>query len=142
MSADDKFAIHEAIAKYFFALDKLTSADELADAYTEDAVWECFNHGEMSPALRFASRAEMEQAVAFEAARTDAPLLRHHACGIVFEELSADRARTKTKVLVTMQVMGDPAPRVRNTATCYGTWRKTDRGWKLARWVIHRDPAA
>ena len=39
-------------------------------------------------------------------------------------------------------VVDDPAPRVRNTVICEGRWRRTDQGWKLARWTIRRDPAA
>ena len=47
-----------------------------------------------------------------------------------------------TKVLVTAQSPEDPAPRVRNTATCEGHWRKLPEGWRLSRWTIYRDPAA
>lgn len=144
MSVEDKLAITEAISTYFFALDALSSPAALAESFTPDALWECFNYGESAPAIRLESREQMEQLLALEAsaAEPDRPMLRHHQGGLVFQELTAESAVTRVKVLVTAQRPSEPAPRVRNTATCVGRWRKTERGWKLCRWSIHRDPAA
>jgi SnoaL-like protein len=144
MSAEDKFAIAEAISTYFFALDALNDPAQLAASFTTDALWECFDYGETSPAIRLESREQMEQLLALEssAAPPDRPMLRHHQGGLVFEELTAEAAVTRVKVLVTAQRPGEPAPRVRNTATCVGRWRKTELGWRLCRWSIYRDPAA
>ena len=141
-NADDKMSILEVMTSYFFALDALADPSALLSHYTPDAVWECFNHGETQPALRFDSREQIEQVIAFEASRPNPVLLRHHASGILFRELSDTTAVTRTKVLVTAQSPEDPAPRVRNTATCEGHWRKLPEGWRLSRWTIYRDPAA
>lgn len=141
-TTDDKLAILEVMTSYFFALDALADPSALLGHYTPDAVWECYNHGEKEPALRFDSREQIEQVIAFESARPNPVLLRHHQCGVLFRELTASTAVTRTKVLVTAQSPDDPAPRVRNTATCEGHWRKVGEGWRLARWTIYRDPAA
>lgn len=139
MSAE-KFEIYEAISRYFFALDQLDDAEAIGRSFTDDAIWECFDHGAATPTLRF-ERDMLEQAVAAQVQHPTDVLLRHHLCGLVFDELDGETARTTAKVLVTAQTVRDPAPRVRNTATCFGSWRKTPAGWRLTRWVIRRGPA-
>jgi len=141
-TAEDKLAILEVMTSYFFALDALADPSALLSHYTPDAVWECYNHGEKEPALRFDSREQIEQVIAMESATPNPVMLRHHSSGVLFRELTGSTAVTRTKVLVTAQRPDDPAPRVRNTATCEGHWRKLAEGWKLARWTIYRDPAA
>ncbi len=140
--AEDKLSIMETITTYFFALDALNDPTALASTFTPDAVWECFNYGEKEPAIRLDSLEQMEQLVAMEIAANNPVRLRHHQCGVVFKHITAETALTHTKVLVTAQQESEPAPRVRNTALCEGQWRKTEQGWKLARWTIRRDPAA
>jgi hypothetical protein len=141
-TADDKLAILEVMTSYFFALDALADPAALMGHYAPDAVWECYNYGEKEPALRFDSREQIEMVVAMESAKPSPQLLRHHPSGTLFRELTATTAVTRTKVLVTAQQPEDPAPRVRNTATCEGRWSKHEQGWKLSRWTIFRDPAA
>jgi ketosteroid isomerase-like protein len=142
MSSDDKIAIAEALSTYFFALDALDDSAALLACYTEDAVWECYDHGKSEPMMRIDSHDQIERLIALESAASQQVLLRHHLTGLVFRNLTAETATTRAKVLVTAQRLDDPAPQVRNTATCEGQWRRTPGGWKLARWTIRRDPAA
>ncbi|MEQ1503480.1 MAG: nuclear transport factor 2 family protein [Myxococcota bacterium] len=138
--AIDRLDIAEAISRYFFALDSLEDAAALEACFTEDAVWTCYDHGQQTPALQFDSRSDLTQVLAFQATQLGG-LVRHHLTGLVFDALDEERAETRAKVLVTIQRPGDPAPQVRNTATCEGSWRKTGTGWRLSGWVIRRGPA-
>ena len=139
---EQKFAVMERLWAYFFALDALEDAEGLRSFFTKDALWECYNHGCDDPALRFTSVAEVEAALSAAQAQNRDVLLKHHLTGLTFDVLNAERAVTRAKVMVTIQSSSDPAPRVRNTATCEGEWCRNERGWKLKRWTIRRDPAA
>lgn len=137
----DRMLIWEGISRYFLALDALCDAEAILACFTEDATWACYDHGQDMPALKFDSRDDLDAVVRFQAAQAGPVLLKHHLTGLVFDALDETRAETRAKVLVTVQQPGDPAPRVRNTALCEGSWQKTPAGWRLARWVIRRGPA-
>jgi hypothetical protein len=134
--------IHEAICRYFFALDALSDAGAIVACFTDDAVWSCYDHGRDDPVLQFDSRSDMTGVIRLQAAAAGDVMLRHHLTGLLFDALDATTARTRAKVLVTSQRPSDPAPVVRNTATCEGEWRRSEGdGWQIARWTIRRGPA-
>jgi SnoaL-like domain len=64
---------------------------------------------------------------------------RHHQSGILFDELTADSARTRTMMLVTHQGAADVTPRPVVSGVYHDRWRRTPAGWRLAHRAAHVD---
>jgi hypothetical protein len=64
---------------------------------------------------------------------------RHDQSGILFDELTADSARTRAMLLVTHQGRAASAPRPTASGVYHDQWRKTDVGWRLAHRAAHVD---
>ena len=71
------------------------------------------------------------------------PLRSLFAAGlVVLVGLFVVAASTENVVLVTHQTAADAAPRVVHTGVDRNTWRKTERGWRLAERVFVADRMA
>ena len=135
----DRLAIQETIALYAHRWDA-KDASGFADLMTENAVFERWVLGERK------SRLEGRQAILAYARKSYSERLadrqtRHHMSNVVLTELTAETAQTESTVLITHQTADDPAPRISGSGTYRITWRKTDRGWKIAERVLLSDRA-
>jgi hypothetical protein len=137
VQALDRSLIQETLCRYFLALDDLTDPAAVGACFTDDAVYVSYDHAQGAPVLEL-RRSELEVVLQAQAEGLGAQRLCHHLTGLVFDELDASTARTRARVLVTLQQPADPAPVVRNTAICHGSWRKTAEGWLLQRWTVYR----
>ena len=145
MSADDRLAILDGIARYSYAWDG-KDADAYAALFTEDAVFEVFAGGD-EPVIHNEGRAAIH-AWARATHTGERPGLRHHPpdeqtrhnqSGTVFDELGADAARTRTMLLSARQSPGDAIPIPSTTGVYRDEWRRTPAGWHLARRTLHID---
>lgn len=142
MSADDKLAIHETIARYSYTYDGL-DADGYAGVFTNDGVFEVFLPGQTSPAVRIESRMAIREWAARRLQKRRGRFgSRHYQSGTVFDELTANSAQTRTMVLVTHQHAGEPTPRIAHTGVYLDEWRRTDEGWRIAHRAAHLDQQA
>jgi hypothetical protein len=141
VQALDRGLIHEAVCRYFFALDDLSDPDTIGACFTEDARYVSYDHGRQEPALELGRR-DLAEVLRAQARAIGDLQLRHHLTGLMFDALDEVSARTRARVLITAQRPTDPAPQLRNTAVCHGSWCKTDSGWLLSRWTVYRGPAA
>jgi uncharacterized protein (TIGR02246 family) len=128
-------AIQQAIARYSHTFDA-GDADGWAAIFTKDAVWESYTADETTPSNRLAGHEELREFAAMRF-REKAPGLvyYHHQSGILFDELTADTARTRVMVIITIQQNSDP-PRIIFTGVYTDLWRKTTDGWLLAHRVL------
>ncbi len=142
MSAEEKRAIHEMIARYSHTYDS-KDADGFAQVFAEDGVFEIFVAGKPGPSVRLQSRKEIREWAAQRLQERHGRFTsRHYQSGILFDELSSVSARTRTMVLVTHQGVTETAPRPTNSGVYHDRWQKTPEGWRLAHRAAHvdRDP--
>lgn len=139
MSADDRLAILDAIARYAHAWDE-RDAETYADSFTADAVFESYISREAgAPLIHHESRAEILTWARERAAALREKATRHSPGLTVFDELTAGAARTRTLLLESVQQLGEETPWLTNTGVYRDEWRKTSAGWKLARRTITHD---
>lgn len=142
MSIEDKLAIQEIIARYSYTYDS-KDAEGFAQLFVEDGVFEVFVPGKTSASVRLQSRGEIREWAAQRLRERDGRFTsRHYQSGILFDELTADSALTRTMVLVTHQEVSEAAPRPAVSGVYHDQWRKTPAGWRLAHRAAHvdRDP--
>ena len=141
MSIADRLAIQEMIARYSYAYDSQDAA-AFAQLFVEDGVFEVFVPGRARPAVRLRSRVAIREWAARRLReRRGRFSSRHYQSGILFDELTADSARTRTMVLVTHQGRAGAVPRLTLSGVYHDQWRKTDSGWRLAHRAAHVDGA-
>lgn len=138
-SIEDRLAIAEQLAQYSYRWDS-KDADGFADLFTEDGVME----RRRGDALVTGSRVEGRPAIRDYARTSHRGRLadrqtRHHMSALVFLELSTDVAITESMALITHQTEGDSAPFISGSGIYRNTWKKTTRGWKIAKRVLFTD---
>jgi len=133
MSTDDMLAIQQAVARYSYTFDS-KDAEGWANIFTEDGVWESFTAGETSPTERLESRDSIrEWAAKRHQEMPEEVHSYHHQSGIMFDELTADSARTRSTLILTTQDVKEPSSaRIILTGVYYDQWRKTPEGWRIA----------
>ena len=132
MSVEDQLAIQQAIAAYSYTFDS-GDAKGWADLFSEDAVWEFFASGEMQPSVRLEGRDELRKfAEDRNRQRPEGVRSYHHQSCTAFEELTADSARTRVMLILTVQAAQESSARVLTTGVYHDQWRKTPQGWRLA----------
>lgn len=141
-SVEDRLAIAEQVAQYSYRWDG-KDAEGFADLFTEDGVLERRVGDEVVSGSRVVGRAAiLEYARESHRGRLAGRQTRHHMSALVFLTLTSDAAVTENMVLITHQTAKDRAP-VNNGSGIYrNTWRKTDRGWKIAERVLFSDRVA
>lgn len=134
MSLVEKCAIQEVIAQYSYTWDA-KDVEGFANLFVEEAVWEAFRTGETLPHVHLESRTAIRE---WAAQRHQGPLAGirtcHHQSGVLFEVLTADRARTRTMLLLTHQEATDAVPRLILSGVYQDEWRKMPEGWRF----VHR----
>ncbi len=141
MSIEDRLLIQEVIAKYSYSYDG-RDADGFAQLFVEDAIFEVVVPTQSRPAVRVVSRAAIRKWAVQRHELMAGTQARHYQSGLVFDELTVDRARTRTMLLLSRQGAFDVAPLLQLTGVYHDTWRKTSEGWRLVHRAAHldRDP--
>ena len=143
MTAEDRLAILEQIGRYSYAADD-QDVEGMVGLFTEDGAFERHEIGSNGPVYAVEGREALRQwaADAFESL-PEGVLTRHHQRATVFDELTADAARTRTMFLLTSIGPGDRHPRTVSSGVCRDEWRRSAEGWRIARRSSDMDrPAA
>ena len=140
-NTEDKLAIQEIIAEYSYAYDS-KDAEAFAQLFLEDAVFEIIVPGESSPTVRLSSRVAISEWAAQRHELNAASQARHYQSGILFNELTAETASTRTMLLLTRQIGPDALPLLHLTGVYHDQWRKAREGWRIVRRTarVDRDP--
>ena len=141
MSAADRLAILEQIARYSYAADE-RNAEGLAALFTDKGVIERWLIGSEAPEEHVqGTTALLAWAQGHYDARPNGVQTRHHQRATVFDELSDNQARTRTMLLLTRIGPGDRFPVTTGSGVYHDEWLRTTEGWRFARRVIHIDRA-
>lgn len=138
MSIEDRLMILETIARYSYAYDG-KDADAFAALFTEDGVWELYETGGTTPALRIETQAGIRAWVAGLQQRLGEIQTRHFQSGTVFDELTPTTARTRTMLLVSHQQGADRTPFLTRSGVYHDEWLKIPDGWRMTRRALHHD---
>ena len=135
MNVEDMLAIQQVIARYSHTFDA-GDADGWANVFTEDAVWESYEADSTTLTNRLRGHDELREFAAMRFREKPAGLVYyHHQSGILFDELTADTAKTRVMVIITIHKSPDP-PRIIFTGVYTDVWKKTSKGWLLAHRVL------
>lgn len=135
----DRLAILEVLATYSHAWDA-RDADAYATLFTDDVRFDVYVPTREDPVIRHDGRKALHSwATRRCAERADEPQSRHNISGTLFDELTADRARTRTMLLETRRDPRESAPTPYATGVYHDEWRKTPDGWRFAKRVLHLD---
>jgi uncharacterized protein (TIGR02246 family) len=130
MSTEDMLAIQQAVARYSYTFDS-GDADGWANVFTEDGLWEFYDIGASEPRTRLdgrdALRAFCNQRFS---ERREGVTSYHHQSGVIFDELTADSARVRAMMIITVQMPDEP-PRLYMTGIYQDHWVKAADGWRL-----------
>lgn len=135
IKVEDMLAIQQVIARYSHAFDA-GDAEGWANVFTKDAVWESYTVGSTTPTNRLKGHDELREFAAKQF-REKAPGLvyYHHQSGILFDDLTANTAKTRVMVIITIHKSPDP-PRIIFTGVYTDVWKRTSDGWLLAHRVL------
>lgn len=137
---EDRLAIMEMVAQYSHAWDN-GDTDAYAALYTEDGIFELNPQRAGGPDRFFEGRDAIHEWAGGSqgAQREQGTRVRHNQTGTVFEELTADSARTRT-MLVSTRLEGDATrPRPGSSGVYMDEWRRTAEGWRIARRTLRHD---
>lgn len=139
MSFEDRTAIQENIYAYSYHWDG-QDIDRFLTVFTENAEWEFIPAGASEPEIRLVGHAAIRAWGAERLGRRKGLFVsRHFQTNIVFDELGADSARTRTMVLVLHQAVGDAAPSPILTGVYHDLHERTPSGWRLRHRAVHHD---
>lgn len=135
MNTEDMLAIQQQVAWYSYTFDS-GDAEGWANVFTKDGVWEFFAAGSTTPATRLEGHTALRDYCAQRyGERREGVTSYHHQSGIIFDELTADSARVRAMVIITVQLPSEPA-RVYLTGVYHDQWVKTPEGWRLVYRVL------
>ena len=136
MNVDDVLAIQQQVARYSYTFDS-GDADGWAKVFTPDGLWEFYATGASQPATRLDGYAALRDFCALRfSERRGGATSYHHQSGIVFDELTADSARVRAMVIITVHVPGEQQPRLYMTGVYEDRWVKTAEGWRIKHRVL------
>jgi hypothetical protein len=139
MSIEDRIAITENIYAYAYHWDG-QDIDSFITVFTEDAVWEFIAAGASEAEVRLVGHAQMRAWGAERLGRRKGKFVsRHFQTNIVFDELGADTARTRTMVLVLHHTVGESAPVPILTGVYHDVHKRTPKGWKMSHRAVRHD---
>jgi len=128
-TVQDRFAIERQLYELCYLIDE-PDPDRWAAIFTDDGVAEALMVGDSEP---FSLTQGTDALRAFVQIVTEGSSGRtlHYLTGIVFDELGADRAKTRSTGLVTVQVAETSEPHVLTHGVYHDRWRKTADAWRL-----------
>ena len=127
----------EMIARYSSCWDE-RQTDAFAELFTEDAVFQTDPEVPNGPIIHNAGREAIREWARGRHASHDPSKnqARHIQTGTVFDELTPERARTRTTLLV---MRFGPEPGDSGTGVYYDEWVKTPEGWRFAARTLRHD---
>lgn len=139
MSIEDRIAITDNIYAYSYHWDS-QDVDRFLTVFTEDALWEFFASGAKQPEVSLHTHAQIRAWASDRLARRKGKFVsRHFQTNIVFDDLRAGSARTRTMVLVTHQSVDERAPKPILSGVYHDEHVKTADGWKMRHRAVHHD---
>lgn len=135
MATEDKLDILQVIAEYSYTFDSRDS-EGWAKLFTEEAVWEYIGPQDSKPETSLNGRGEILAWAKMRHGQSPENYVSyHHQSGTFFESLTADTARTRSMVIITVHNKTEATPTVSifMTGIYYDEWRKTSDGWRFAR---------
>lgn len=130
MSTEDMQAIQQQVARYSYTFDS-GDAEGWAEVFTEDGLWEFYAAGATTPATRLEGRDALRGFCQQRfSERREGVTSYHHQSGVIFDELTADSARVRTMLILTIQLPSE-APRLYLTGVYEDEWVKTPQGWRI-----------
>jgi len=127
---NDVLAIQQQVARYSYTFDS-GDAEGWANVFTEDGLWEFYARGATTPATRLEGYQQLHDFCAQRFRdRPEGVTSYHHQSGLIFDELTADSARVRTMLILTIQVPKE-APRLYFTGVYQDQWVKTPQGWRI-----------
>lgn len=140
MSVEDRLDILNTIARYAHAWDD-RDPETYTSCFVEDGLFEAYVRSQEEPMMRHTPRTAILEWATRRHAEFKAERLqtRHMMLDTVFDELTADRARTHTLLLETNTRPDDIVPWVVGNGVYRDLWRKTPEGWRLAERRLHYD---
>jgi hypothetical protein len=141
MTLEDRLLIEDVIGKYSYAYDR-KDAEAFASLFADDAIFEVIVPGHREPIVKLVSRLAIRDWAAQRHLLTAGTQARHFQTGLVFDEFTAEAARTRTMLLLTRQRAADTIPIVELTGIYSDSWRKMNDRWILSHRTAHldRDP--
>jgi hypothetical protein len=135
MKTEDMMAVEQVIARYAYAFDS-GDADAWADTFCEDGVWEMVDQLGGEPRRRLVGRAELAAFCTHQFTnRAPGASSFHHQSSVLFEKLTADTARTRTLLILSVKTTGE-RPRIQMTGIYHDDWLRAGAGWRLQRRVL------
>jgi hypothetical protein len=139
MSTEDRAEIIDNIYAYSYAWDA-QDIESFLQVFTADAVWEAWASGSQEAELRLDGRQRIREWGEARLSRRKGKFVsRHFQTNIVFDQLDAASARTRTMVLVTHQGVGEETPSPIVSGVYFDEHQRTPEGWKIRRRVVKHD---
>ena len=135
VKSEDMLAIRQEIARYSYAFDS-GDAEGWARLFTEDGLWESYPARATEPNTRLDGRAALRSFCAKRFSERPGGLTyAHHQSGIIFDDLTADTAKVRAMMLLTVQTPGE-STRVYATGVYQDDWVKTFEGWRIQHRIL------
>ncbi len=138
MSTDDRLAILEAIQRYSYAVDS-RDAEAYAALFSIRGVFEVTSAKQPQPFVHAEGRDAILDWVRETLDGWGAVQTRHHQGGTVFDELTADTARTRTILLESRMLPDRQIPRPWTQGVYTDDWVREPDGWRIARRALRLD---
>jgi hypothetical protein len=130
MRTEDMLEIQQQIARYSYTLDS-GDAEGWANVFTRDGVWESYAAGATKPSTRLDGPAELKAFCTRQfSRRRGGSTSYHHQSGVIFDELTADTAKVRCMLIITVNVPNEP-PRLYMTGIYEDRWVKAPEGWRI-----------
>ena len=138
MSADDRLAIIEAIQRYSYAVDS-RDATAYTALFSIRGVFEVTSVAHPEPFIHAEGHDGILEWVEPTMERWGDAQTRHNQCCTVFDELTADTARTRTMLLESRMLPDRQIPRPWTQGVYTDDWVREPDGWRITRRALHLD---
>ncbi|MYE45186.1 MAG: nuclear transport factor 2 family protein [Chloroflexi bacterium] len=138
MSADDRLAIIEAIQRYSHAVDS-RDAEAYTALFSIRGVFQVTSVAHPEPFMYAEGHDGILEWVRGTMDSWGDVQTRHNQSGTVFDELSADTARTRTMLLESRKWPDRPLPGLWTQGVYTDDWVREPDGWRITRRALHLD---
>lgn len=126
-------AIQQIVALYSHTYDS-GDAEDWANLFTKDGVWEFYPAGATTPSTRLKGHAEIKAFCEQKEMREKSAGVKsyHHQTSVVFDELTAKSAHTRVMVVITVWNLKENKGHIFMTGVYNDVLKKTPQGWRFA----------
>ncbi|MEV6037481.1 nuclear transport factor 2 family protein [Nonomuraea sp. NPDC052116] len=122
----DRHEIQQTIGRYSHTFDS-GDVDGWVGVFTDDGIFEVVLVGQPDQRALFQGSDELRRFA--ESKMGTVGHVLHHVSGIVFDDPTADRPRTRATLIATRQLPDGPA--ISTHGTYVDHWRRTEAGWRI-----------